>query len=349
MSLRVADFWYDLPDEHIATHAVEPRDAARMLVHHRAEDRSEHLTVRELPRFLRAGDLLVVNDTKVLPNRLVGRRDTGGRVEVLILERDGTRCRGYVKPARKLRVGRVIELEEGRLLLTPSEDLGAGLWRFELTDGDGRAPDAALDEVGRAPLPPYIRRDDAEDPALDRARYQTVYAREPGSVAAPTAGLHFTEELLARIEAAGVRRAHVTLHVGEGTFQAVRCERVEDHVMHDEVFELPQATVEAVAETRRLGGRVVAVGTTATRTLESCAVGDGLVRAATGRTDLFLYPGGRPFQVVDALFTNFHLPESTLLMLVAAFLGREKVLDLYREAVAREYRFYSFGDAMLLL
>jgi S-adenosylmethionine:tRNA ribosyltransferase-isomerase len=345
--MLVSDFHYELPADRIADRPVDPRDAAQLFVYERASGQRRHAHVRDLAELLAPGDLLVVNDTRVLPYRLVGRRGTGGRIEVLILERSGTECRGYVKPARKVRSGQHIVLEEGRLELSPIDDLGGGLFRFRL-EAPGGDLDTTLDAVGRAPLPPYIRRADEAEPAFDRERYQTVYAARPGAVAAPTAGLHFTPELLERLRARGVERAAVTLHVGEGTFAPVRAERVADHVMHEEDYELPADTAAKVARTRAAGGRVVAVGTTAARVLETCARTDRTVDPGRGRTRLFLYPG-RPVRVVDALLTNFHLPESTLLMLVSAFAGRETVLDLYREAIARGYRFFSYGDAMLLL
>lgn len=318
-----------------------------MLVLDRATGRRQHEVVRELPAFTRPGDLLVVNDTRVLPHRLLGRRPGGGRVETLILERDGEACRGYLKPAAKVRCGRAIPMEEGALLLHPEEALGGGMFRFRL-EAPGGDLDEVLVAVGRAPLPPYLRRDGAEDVARDRCEYQTLFATHDGAVAAPTAGLHFTPELLEALAGRGVQLAPVTLHVGEGTFAPVRVEQVEEHRMHSETYALPPATAEAVARTRAAGGRVVAVGTTSARTLETCAAGDGLVEPGTGQSDLFLYPGVE-FSVVDALLTNFHLPRSTLLMLVCAFAGQELVLETYREAVERGYRFYSFGDAMLLV
>ncbi len=286
------------------------------------------------------------NDTRVLPHRLLGQRPTGGRVEVLILERNGEECRGYVKPARKVREDSRWLLE-GRIEFAPVEDLGGGMFRFRLTDRDGDL-DAALEAVGRAPLPPYIARTGDEDAHEDRRRYQTVYAKKPGAVAAPTAGLHFTPALLEAIEAAGVELAWVTLHVGEGTFASIRVDDVEEHEMHFERYELPADTADAIRRTRERGGRVVAVGTTSARTLESCARDGGLVEPGVGETNLFLYPG-RKLRVVDALVTNFHLPESTLLMLISAFAGREEMLQVYEEAVRREYRFFSFGDAMLIV
>jgi S-adenosylmethionine:tRNA ribosyltransferase-isomerase len=303
---------------------------------------------RDLPELLRPNDLVVVNDTRVQPWRLRGHRRTGGRVEVLLVEQTATGFRGYGKPARKLAVGEPVVLEDGALTLWPRADLGAGMFEFELRAGEGRSVATELDRVGRAPLPPYIARDGSEDVAADRAQYQTVFAAHDGAIAAPTAGLHFTPELLARLRDAGVATAGVTLHVGIGTFAPLRVEQVEQHTMHSERYDLPAATAQAVACTRAAGGRVVAVGTTAARTLETCAQDDRGVRAGHGATDLFLYPG-KTLRVVDALITNFHLPKSTLLMLVAAMVGRERVLELYRAAIARGYRFYSFGDAMLVL
>ena len=345
--LRVSDFDYQLPEGLIAQVPAEPRDSARLMVYDRASGVNQHRRFRELTDCLQRNDLLVVNDTRVLPHRLRGRRSSGGSVECLILDRHGLDCRGYVKPARKIRPGETIVMEGGRLALTPLQDLGSGLLQFRLEPTRGTL-DETLEEVGRAPLPPYIRRDGKEGPGPDRGAYQTVYAEVPGAVAAPTAGLHFTTELLDALGALGVRVARVTLHVGEGTFAPVRVEQVEEHRMHKEAFVLSGETAEQVARARTDGGRVIAVGTTAARTLETCARSNRTVRAQTGTSELFLYPG-KSFQIVDGLITNFHLPRSTLLMLVCAFVGTERVLELYREAVEREYRFYSYGDAMLIL
>ncbi len=345
--MLVSDFDFVLPPTSIATTAAEPRDSARLYVHDRATGRAEHAHVRDLDRFLRPGDLLVLNDTKVMPWRLRGRRATGGAVECLLVRVDGDEAQAFVKPSKKLAAGDVIPMENGAIALELREALGGGRWRVGLRPAAGTVAEA-LERCGRAPLPPYIDRDGNEDVARDRARYQTVYAQKPGAIAAPTAGLHFTPELLQRLGAMGVQTAFVTLHVGEGTFAPVRATAVADHQMHEEQYELPAATAAAIAATRARGGRVVAVGTTSCRTLETCADGSGGVRAGSGASGLFLYPGVR-FQVVDALFTNFHLPQSTLLMLVAAFAGREPILAAYRDAVARGYRFYSFGDAMLLV
>ena len=324
--MLVTDFDFELPPSAIAVQPAEPRDHARLFVHERASRRDEHAHVFDLPRFLRPGDLLVLNDTKVMPWRLRGRRATGGAVECLLVQVDVEAGEAFVKPSNKLRVGERVAMEGGAIELELREALGGGRWRVGLRAATGTVA-AALDRCGRAPLPPYIARDGAEDVQRDRERYQTVYARVPGAIAAPTAGLHFTPGLLQRIAAMGVQLAYVTLHVGEGTFAPMRSDVVEEHRMHSERYELPPATAAAIAATRARGGRVV---------------------AGVGASDLFLRPGSR-FQVVDALFTNFHLPKSTLVMLVAAFAGREEVLARYRDAVVRGYRFYSFGDAMLLV
>lgn len=347
--MKLADFEYDLPRELIAQRPTTRRDEARMLVHSVALDTTQHRHVSDLPGLLDAGDLLVVNDTRVLPARLHARRATGGVVELLLLAPEQGRVwRAMANPARKLKPGERLSVEgarvEARLLDRPDEH-----WRVELVDPDGadEPVEALLERVGRMPLPPYVKRGSDEDEALDRERYQTVYATAPGAVAAPTAGLHFTSELLDALEQRGVRRASVTLHVGEGTFLPVQVDDLGDHVMHAERYVLPEQTVEAIEQTRAAGGRVVAVGTTTVRVLESCATPDGGLRPGEGETRLFLLPGSK-LAVVNALLTNFHLPRSTLLMLVSAFAGRERVLRLYREAVEQRYRFYSYGDAMLL-
>jgi len=344
--VQVADFDFVLPPHLIAARPAEPRDSARLMVLRRGSG-IEHRVFSELPDFLRAGDLLVLNDTRVRPWRLRGKRATGGAVECLLLSLTGDRGQAFVKPSKKLRVGDRLPMEDGAVFVTLLESLEGGRWNVAVEAQDGDVANA-LERTGRAPLPPYIPRDGREDVMADRERYQTVFARRPGAVAAPTAGLHFTQPLLDTIRASGVEIAYVTLHVGEGTFAPLRTTVVEEHRMHAEAYELSAETAAAVTATRARGGRVVAVGTTSCRTLETCARGDRTVAAGSGQSDLFLYPG-RPFRVVDALLTNFHLPQSTLLMLVAAFAGREPVLAAYREAVERGYRFFSFGDAMLLL
>ena len=347
--MLVRDFDFELPDAAIAQHAA-PRGESRLLVLDAVgEDR--HRRVRDLPEWLRPGDLLVVNDTRVLPARLFGRRmPSGGRIELLLAERHGEReWDALLKPGRRAVPGTHIELSEdlSAEVVTRGED---GRFRLRFT-----APvEPHLERLGHVPLPPYIHR---ADEAADRERYQTVYAREPGAIAAPTAGLHFDDALLQALEARGIERAAVTLHVGLGTFKPVTAELVHEHRMDAERYVIPEATAAALRRARAEGRRVVAVGTTVVRALESAAAAsaragdstaaDREVPAGPGSTSLFIYPGF-PFRVVDALLTNFHLPQSTLLMLVCAFAGRERVLAAYREAVERGYRFYSYGDAMLV-
>ncbi len=356
--MKVAAYDYELPVACIAQEPVSPRDSARLLVHDVPRDATRHAFVRDLPDVLAPGDLLVVNDTRVVPARVFGRRATGGIVEFLMLGpiagRDDPTWRAMVKPARKLAPGETVTLDSGadvRMLARESDETGTGsaYWRVTLADGS-RGMRALLEEFGRTPLPPYIHRERGSDPREpeDRERYQTVFARASGAVAAPTAGLHFTPELLGELAARGIERASVTLHVGLGTFLPVTVSETEDHAMHAEAYELTERAVRAVAECRARGGRVVAVGTTSVRVLESCVAQDGTLRAGRGETALFIEPG-RKFRCVDALLTNFHLPRSTLLMLVAAFAGRERVLRLYTEAIERGYRFYSYGDATLFL
>lgn len=338
--MRTADFDYDLPAERIALEPAVPRDSARLLVLPAEGPRDAH--VRDLPGLLEAGDVLVVNDTKVRPARVFGRRATGGRVEFLLLEREpgGVRA-SLVRASKRLRPGEIVQLDgglEARLLERPE---GGAVWRIRIEGGAGVDVDAVLDRVGHVPLPPYIRRKDRPE---DRERYQTIFAAHGASAAAPTAGLHFTPELVGRLEAAGIEIVTVTLHVGYGTFQPIAADNVEDHRLHGEDFAVTAEAAERI-ESRR--GRLIAVGTTTTRVLETLA-GTGGIRAATGRTDLFLYPG-RPFRAVEGLLTNFHLPQSSLLLLVCAFAGRERVLAAYEHALRHGYRFYSYGDAMLIL
>lgn len=337
---------------------LTPRDSARLLVARRASSEVQHVHVRDLASLLDPGDLLVVNDTRVIAARLFGERASGARVEVLLAERlTPTRWRALVRPAARLKPGERIELEGGVFVAQFLErrrdaEGGVGDWEIELhaPHAANESLDALLELHGHMPLPHYIERERANDErhALDRERYQTVFAREPGAIAAPTAGLHFTSELLDALAARGVDVASVTLHVGEGTFKPVEVDDVDQHPMHAENYRLPRETAEQIARTRARGGRVIAVGTTSARTLETCAGEDRLVEAGSGSTRLFLKPGV-PLRVVDALFTNFHLPRSTLLMLVSAFAGRERTLDWYAEAMRLGYRFYSYGDAMLIL
>jgi S-adenosylmethionine:tRNA ribosyltransferase-isomerase len=345
----VSDFDYELPEELVAQEALPDRAASRLLVLGRRSGAIEHHVFAELPSLLRAGDLVVLNDTRVLPARLRARKPSGGAVEILLLEPDdpafsGSTWRCLLNASRPPSAGTRLSVAPGFDVVVIERRGEAWAARLE-GSGDARE---LLERHGEMPLPPYVRRS-PDDPraARDRDRYQTVYARRPGAVAAPTAGLHFTAPLLDALREAGIGVAFLTLHVGIGTFLPVRAERVEDHRMHAETFDLPEATASAIVEARRAGGRVVAVGTTVARTLEARAKEGGAVVPGSGRCDLFLRPGAT-FRAVDALVTNFHLPRSTLLMLVAAFAGTESVLAAYREAVRLRYRFYSYGDAMLV-
>lgn len=341
--MRVTDFQYDLPEEQIAQYPLPERSASRLLVLDGATGARAGRMFRDLPELLAPGDLLVFNDTRVFPARLRGRkRGSGGRVEVLV-ERllDERRALAHVRASKSPKAGTMLELADGALQAEVEErreDL------FLLDFGAGEPLAARLERCGEVPLPPYIERP-ADD--TDAERYQTVYARETGAVAAPTAGLHFDEPVLRALDARGIERATVTLHVGAGTFGPVRVDRVEEHVMHAESVVVPVSTCEAIAATRERGGRVVAVGTTVVRSLESAVDEAGVVRPFAGETRLFLVPGS-VFRAVDGLVTNFHLPGSTLLMLVCAFGGYEPVMAAYRHAVAAGYRFFSYGDAMLL-
>lgn len=350
--MDVTLFDYELPPARIAQEAVEPRDAARLLVLER-EDREgglRHRHVRDLPALLTPGDLLVVNDTRVVPARLYGRKPTGGAVELLLLEplAGPGAWRALLGASRAPREGSEILLDGG-FRATVERAPGAGGECVVRLAGPGSVEEL-LAAHGRLPLPPYIRRGpgDARE-GIDRERYQTVFARRAGALAAPTAGLHFTPSLLEALAARGIGTAQVTLHVGEGTFRPVSAARTEDIVLHPEWTDVAPAAAAAIAATRRRGGRIVAVGTTVVRTLESRAPGpDGGPETGPRTTRIFIAPG-HAFRWVDVLVTNFHLPRSTLLMLVAAFAGRERVLEAYRAAVREEYRFYSYGDAMLIL
>ena len=354
--MDVSDFDFELPDELIAQEAA-PRGASRLLVLDRSSGMREHRTIAELPALLSDGDLLVVNNTRVFSARLLGHRvPSGGAVECLLLgpshpcgdDASSSCCEALVHPGQKLKPGALVRFEgdAGVLMAEILERRFHGRRTIRLWSESGEPVDALVDSLGHVPLPPYIRR--ADSPA-DRERYQTVYARARGSVAAPTAGLHFTADLLERLERAGIGRAEITLHVGYGTFKPVRAGRVEDHVVDPEAYEIPLEAADAITRARADGRRVIAVGTTTTRTLEDAALnGHGRIQPGPGLASLFIYPGHQ-FQAIDGLLTNFHLPASSLLMLVAAFAGREAVLDAYRDAVARRYRFYSYGDAMLIV
>lgn len=336
--MQVSDFSFQLPDSLIARHPLAERRASRLLVLDGPTGHLEHRGFAELLDYLRPGDLMVFNNTRVIPARLFGQKDTGGKLEVLI-ERvlDGRRVLVHIRASKSPKPGTRILIDGGgdALMLARHDAL------FELEFSEDVLP--LLDRVGHMPLPPYIDRPDED---ADRERYQTVYAQRAGAVAAPTAGLHFDAQLLASLRDKGVESAFVTLHVGAGTFQPVRVERIEEHHMHREWLEVSQGVVDAVAACRARGGRVVAVGTTSVRSLESAAR-DGVLKAFSGDTDIFLYPG-KSFHVVDALVTNFHLPESTLLMLVSAFAGYPETMAAYAEAVAKSYRFFSYGDAMFI-
>jgi len=343
-----ADFDYHLPPELIAQQPLERRDASRLLVVDRRSGAIAHRTFRELPELLRAGDVLVVNDTRVFPARLHGlRAGTGGRIEALFLREEAPgRWLALTRSGGSLRPGEELALAEGGLRVRVVERRGQAGDLLELPPGTDLP--GFLAEHGEVPLPPYILRPDQSARTADSARYQTVFARSSGAVAAPTAGLHFTPEIIAELERLGTRRASLTLHVGPGTFQPVKAERIEDHRLLPEHYELGAEAAQVINKARAAGGRVVAVGTTVARTLESLAADDGSVRPGTGWTELFIHPPYR-FRSIDALVTNFHLPKSTLIMLVAAFAGRELVLEAYRQAVMAKYRFYSYGDCCIVL
>jgi len=344
--MRLSDFDYSLPKELIAQHPTAAREKCRLMVLDRAKKTIEHKTFEDIVDYLNKEDLLVLNNTKVIPARLFGKRKTGGKVELFVLEKKNPTCEALVRPSGRLKEGELITLESG----AKAEVLGRGqLGRFVKFD-------RPIDEIlksGHVPLPPYLGREDEESDVED---YQTVYATKEGATASPTAGLHFTKELLERVMSSGVRVEHVTLHTSYGTFAPVKTEDVEKHKMHEECFELPNETATAVSETKDNGGKIFAVGTTSARTLEHCA-NEGLLKYFTKRgqtpfvkgcTSLFVYPGFE-FKVVDRLITNFHLPKSTLMLLVSAFAGREFVLEAYRKAVEEKYRFFSYGDSMLII
>ena len=340
--MKTSDFYYDLPQELIAQTPIPQRDASRPMTLDRFSGAVGHHHFHDLPEFLRPGDCLILNDSRVLPARLLGHRlPGGGACEVLLLidKGEGTwEC--LVRPGRKMKPGTRLSFGDEELMAEVTEELPGGnrLVRFEY---EGIFLEV-LERLGKMPLPPYIREE-----LQDRERYQTVYSRVLGSAAAPTAGLHFTPELLEKIQAMGVGVGYVTLHVGLGTFRPVKEEEITDHEMHSEYCVISQETADLINRTKAAGGRCICVGTTSCRTLESWAAEDGTMTASAGWTDIYIYPGYR-FKVMDGLITNFHLPESTLIMLVSAFAGREHVLAAYEEAVRERYRFFSFGDAMFI-
>lgn len=340
--MKTSDFNFDLPQELIAQTPIERRDASRMLVLDKATGAWEHRHFFDLPEYLRSGDCLILNDSRVLPARLLGQRlPGGGACEVLLLiDRGEKTWECLVRPGKHLRKGARLSFGDGELTAEVTEVLEGGnrLVRFEY---DGIFLEV-LDRLGKMPLPPYIKEE-----LQDRERYQTVYSKVVGSAAAPTAGLHFTEDLLQKVQNEGINIGYVTLHVGLATFRPVKEDDITDHLMHSEYCVIPQETADLINTTKKNGGRVICVGTTSCRTLESWAAEDGTMKASAGWTNIFIYPGYR-FKVMDALITNFHLPESTLIMLVSALAGRENVLNAYEEAVRERYRFFSFGDAMFI-
>lgn len=339
--MKTSDFFYDLPQRLIAQSPCEKRDGSRLMHLDKVSGEIEHLTFHDLPSLLRAGDCLVINDSRVLPARLIGKGPGGGAAEVLLLterEKDVWEC--LVRPGRKLHPGKRITFGDGRLVGDVIEECSDGN-RLVAFSYDGLFLEI-LEELGRMPLPPYIK-EELKNPE----RYQTVYSKDYGSAAAPTAGLHFTKELLEEIAAIGVAVCPITLHVGLGTFRPVKVDSIEDHLMHSEFCRISAQAAEMINATRKRGGRIVCVGTTSCRTIESCADENGMLGEFSGWVNIFIYPGYK-FKAVDALVTNFHLPESTLIMLVSALAGKENVLTAYDEAVRQAYRFFSFGDAMFI-
>lgn len=335
-------YYYDLPQELIAQTPATPRDSSRLLYYNRAEDKVEHHIFRDVLDIFRPGDLLVINNTRVIPARLFGYDEKGRQYEILLLKRiDYTDWEAILRPARKAKIGSKIVINEELSLNIKAIDSDNGV-RIIGFDFNGVFEDI-LDRVGNMPLPPYIT-----EKLEDKNRYQTVYAKVDGSAAAPTAGLHFTPELIAALKAKGVEFAEVLLHVGLGTFRPVKCKNILEHKMHEEYYKVSEESANAINKAKKEGRRVIAVGTTSVRTLESATDDNGILHAGEGYTSIFIYPSYK-FKMIDGLVTNFHLPESTLVMLVSAFVGREKVLELYNLAVKEKYRFFSFGDATLFL
>lgn len=341
--MKTSDFYYDLPEELIAQTPIEPRDSSRMLVMDRKTGELQHRHFYDILEYLRPGDCLILNDSRVLPARIFGtKEDTGANVEFLLLRQlENKRWEVLTKPGRKAKPGVRFIFGGGIMSCTVSEVMEDGN-RIVDFECEGSFFEK-LDQLGQMPLPPYIH-----EKLRDKERYQTVYSRELGSAAAPTAGLHFTKELLKKAEDKGVKIGFVTLHVGLGTFRPVKVDDVTAHKMHSEHYELPEKTARLINETKRSGGRVISVGTTSCRTLETVAAREGCIKASEGWTDIFIYPGFE-FKVLDGLITNFHLPESTLIMLVSAFAGFDNVMSAYRTAVEEKYRFFSFGDCMCIL
>ncbi|MDD4565199.1 MAG: tRNA preQ1(34) S-adenosylmethionine ribosyltransferase-isomerase QueA [Eubacteriales bacterium] len=344
--MHITDFDYALPVELIAQYPTDKRDESRLLIVDRKTGTTQHKHFYNILDYLNTGDCLIMNNSKVIPARLFGIKEkTGARVEFLLIKRIKNNIwETMVRPGKRLNIGdRISFAKDGSLSAEILEHCEGGT-RIVSFQHEGDFLDL-LDRIGKIPLPPYIGRESNEE---DKTRYQTVYCREEGSVAAPTAGLHYTEELIEKIIEKGVKIAYVTLHVGIGTFRPVKCDQIEEHRMHFEEYEIDQANALLINQTKKSGGRIISVGTTSTRTVESAASDQGIVQAGRGNTDIFIYPGYR-FKIIDSLITNFHLPKSTLLMLVSALYNREHILAVYKEAVEQRYRFFSYGDAMLIL
>ena len=340
--MKTSDFNFDLPEELIAQHPLEKRDTSRLMVLDKATGEIEHRHFYDVLDYLNAGDTLVLNNTRVLPARLIGEKEgTGGKIEFLLLRRiEGDKWECLAKPGKRAKIGTVFTFGEGKLKCKVVDIIEEGNRIIEfMYDG---IFEQVLDELGEMPLPPYIT-----ERLEDKERYQTVYSKEKGSAAAPTAGLHFTEELLTKVREKGVNIAYVTLHVGLGTFRPVKVDDVNEHVMHSEYYHLDAENAKIINDTKKNGGRIISVGTTSTRTLETIGDENGMVSEQSGWTNIFIYPGYK-FKVVDNLITNFHLPESTLIMLVSALAGKEHVMNAYNEAVKERYRFFSFGDSMII-
>ncbi len=339
--MKKSDFYFDLPEELIAQTPIEKRDASRLLVLDKTTDNISHRHFADILEYLNKGDCLVLNDSRVIPARLFGQRKTGGAVEVLLLRDLGeNKWEALTRPGRKTHIGEEVFFGDGILKATVRDELEDGKRVVEFSY-DGIFLEI-LEKLGEMPLPPYIH-ERLENPE----RYQTVYSKNLGSAAAPTAGLHFTDELISKLKEKGIKTAFVTLHVGLGTFRPVKAESIEDHIMHSEYFEVPDESKRIIEDTKANGGRVIAVGTTSCRTLESAFSEDGKISKSFGNTSIFIYPGYK-FKAVDGLITNFHLPESTLIMLVSALAGRENILNAYNTAIKEKYRFFSFGDAMFI-
>ncbi len=340
--MDVKEFYYNLPEELIAQHPLEKRDASRLMVLDKNTGSIEHRSFHDVIEYLNEGDTLVLNNTRVMPARLIGEKEeTGGRIEFLLLKRvEGDKWECLAKPGKKAKIGQSFVFGNGKLKCKVVDIIEEGNRIIEFSyDG---IFEQVLDELGEMPLPPYIT-----EKLDDKERYQTVYSKEKGSAAAPTAGLHFTNELLEEIKAKGINVAYLTLHVGLGTFRPVKVEDINEHIMHSEFYHLDKENADLINETKKRGNKIIAVGTTSTRTLETIGDENGFVREQSGWTDIFLYPGYK-YKVIDELITNFHLPESTLIMLVSALAGKENVMNAYNTAVKEKYRFFSFGDSMLI-